>query len=343
MLQRKTITEAINLKLNWLAFNLESEATRQLLDLHIHSENFARDLLNCIYDTNFINLNDIRTNEPGIDLGDKEKRIAIQVTTQTGKNKVEKTLEKVIENKHTESYDTFYILILGEKQKSITIDQKYIDALNFNKDQHIVDLRDIQKKVHSLERGPLLKVFNFINAEIMDIYQLLGIDPTSILSNIEESPTYTYSNCGALISNYERKLGSNIDAKERMEMEISTKDLYDILYKLPHLSRELFYALVQKSEYRIGPDALCVNETEVYKIFGLKLNEYKIYLSMLENAHLLTCHENDTNPDLFYVILQGYPRVSHCLLNIKEFVDDMGLDPSKVFIDLDFSAFASTN
>ncbi|AYA76046.1 hypothetical protein DOE78_11690 [Bacillus sp. Y1] len=89
MLQRKTITEAINLKLNWLAFNLESEATRQLLDLHIHSENFARDLFNCIYDTNFINLNDIRTNEPGIDLGDKEKRIAIQVTTQTGKNKVE--------------------------------------------------------------------------------------------------------------------------------------------------------------------------------------------------------------------------------------------------------------
>ncbi|MEK2099206.1 SMEK domain-containing protein [Vibrio parahaemolyticus] len=51
-----------------------------LTDIHVHLEDFYRDILNITLGLNLENLNKERTNSPGLDLGDEVEGIAFQVT-----------------------------------------------------------------------------------------------------------------------------------------------------------------------------------------------------------------------------------------------------------------------
>ncbi|RXM43911.1 SMEK domain-containing protein [Flavobacterium sp. YO12] len=63
-------------------------------DLNKVSEDFFAKLLNRIYNYSLINLNENRSNEPGLDIGDESNSIAYQVTSQVDSSKITSTLEK---------------------------------------------------------------------------------------------------------------------------------------------------------------------------------------------------------------------------------------------------------
>jgi len=88
-----------------------------LFDLTIHVENFFKDIMDIIDDSHLVNLNSIRSNEPGLDLGDKEKKIAYQITSDKTGQKVIHTLEKITAE-HLKVYNQFKVLIVGEKQQT---------------------------------------------------------------------------------------------------------------------------------------------------------------------------------------------------------------------------------
>jgi hypothetical protein len=66
------------------------------------------------------NLNNERSNEPGIDLGDTRNKIAYQFTSSKNSQKIKKTLE-AITDEQKKTYDTFKILIVGEKANPTTL------------------------------------------------------------------------------------------------------------------------------------------------------------------------------------------------------------------------------
>src|SRR4028119_469891 len=57
-------------------------------------------------------------NYPAIDLGDETARVAFQVTSTSGSEKIKKTLRKFVERELYEKYDKLIIYILTEKQDS---------------------------------------------------------------------------------------------------------------------------------------------------------------------------------------------------------------------------------
>ncbi|HEY9904641.1 MAG TPA: SMEK domain-containing protein, partial [Candidatus Sericytochromatia bacterium] len=77
-----------------------------------------------------------------IDLGDERARVAFQITSTSGSEKIKKTLRKFVERELYEKYDKLIIYILTEKQDSYSgkgyeeiIQGKFV----FDKDKDIRD------------------------------------------------------------------------------------------------------------------------------------------------------------------------------------------------------------
>lgn len=72
-------------------------------------------LFNIVFDCNLENLNYHQRNYPAVDLGDSEKKIAVQITTEDISTKMDKVLKRVKENKIYQCYDDIYIFFYTEK------------------------------------------------------------------------------------------------------------------------------------------------------------------------------------------------------------------------------------
>ena len=84
---------------------INSSKYGRLSPTKIHQRN--NQLLNMVYGYTLINLNALSENYPGIDLGDSEHRICVQVTSDRSRKKVEKTITTFKDNnyKDTPSYN----------------------------------------------------------------------------------------------------------------------------------------------------------------------------------------------------------------------------------------------
>ena len=88
-------------------------------DVDIASEEFICGLLNLIYGYSLANLNTaIQQNYPGIDLGSSEDRIAVQVTADSGHDKIQRTINTFYERDYISEYDRLLIVVIGNKQNS---------------------------------------------------------------------------------------------------------------------------------------------------------------------------------------------------------------------------------
>lgn len=121
--------------------------------INIHAENILIDVLNVIFDCNLKNVN-YEENKlyPSIDLRDQNKRIAIQVTSTGNIDKIKQTLTGFVENSLYKDYDSLYIYIITEKQK--TYKQSCIDdiigkKLLFSPD-FIIDKTDLYIKLNAM-------------------------------------------------------------------------------------------------------------------------------------------------------------------------------------------------
>ena len=97
MISRGIIIGKIVDDLASLKYQIETRNKLGQLDLTKFCEDFFREVLNTTYGLNLKNLNDERSNEPGIDLGDDKAQIAFQVTSKNKLSKIHDTLNKITE------------------------------------------------------------------------------------------------------------------------------------------------------------------------------------------------------------------------------------------------------
>ena len=135
-------------ELSSITEKMKNRAKLGLTDIHIHLEDFYRDILNITLSINLKNLNQGRKNSPGIDLGDETHGIAFQVTGNKDSSKVNDTLKKASSQSIT--YPEIKILTLQNKQGSYSIDNKLAKPFNFS-EEDIWDVNDVLNKVMYLE------------------------------------------------------------------------------------------------------------------------------------------------------------------------------------------------
>lgn len=128
MLKKSEIIKEIVDILSREKINIQSQSKIELFDDNKYWENIVRHLINSVYGLELKNLNDEKENYPGIDLGDKEEQIGVQVSETKTSAKIIRSLDKVYDNEVYKEYPKFRMFILGDKQKSYSID---MGKLNF--------------------------------------------------------------------------------------------------------------------------------------------------------------------------------------------------------------------
>jgi hypothetical protein len=163
MFNREFNIKRIIEKISILQYYLENVSSINLNDGNLIAEDFSATLLNMIFDWKLINLN-TNKNIAGIDLGDSENKIAVQVTRQNNREKIEETIQKFFTHNHHREYKTLYVFLLTNKKKY----KKPFDTQNlikFNAEDNILDFKDITALINNLPNSTLRKIEDLFNEE----------------------------------------------------------------------------------------------------------------------------------------------------------------------------------
>ena len=227
-----------------LKYQIETRNRLGQFDLTKFCEDFIREVLNICFDLNLKNLNQTRSNFPGLDLGDKKNKKAYQITTQKTSAKINETLVKIIDNDE-KNYDHFYVFIVGEKQTSYTIDADNAKKINFTHEGNIFDIDDILQRIVVLDIQKLESLYTLFVREFRQVK--IELEPLDENGNFESS-----------YFNYLEKKPSSPPLNAVKFLECSTVDagykdafqnvlnIYENLSYVPRVTRELIAIIVDK-------------------------------------------------------------------------------------------------
>lgn len=153
-----------------------------LQDINKVAENVVVPVFREIFDCpNLVNLNLEQGNMPGVDLGDKTRRIAFQITSTAANDKIKHTLEKFTKFNLNEQYDVLYVYIITEKQGSYA-DGDYNTLLDnrihFDKNRHILDYTDVMKRIDAItDYEKIKRVEALLEAQFRDRVEQAPVPP----------------------------------------------------------------------------------------------------------------------------------------------------------------------
>lgn len=129
----------------FLSLYLKFNGKQGLLDENKVMEDIMCEILNRVYGWKLNNLNTKRQNFPGIDLGDAQIGLGVQVTADKTSAKLQHTLAKVMEHDVYKTYPHIKMMILVEKQASYSVSemQQYDGQIIFDSTQDVMDLTDV--------------------------------------------------------------------------------------------------------------------------------------------------------------------------------------------------------
>lgn len=166
MLEKNRIIDELIELINNEKRNIVSKNELGLFDDNKHWENIVRRLMNDAYGYELKNLNVEIKNYPGIDLGDEENGIGVQVSTTKTSAKIVNSLDKVLQHEVYEKYPHFIMFVLGDKQDSYTVDIKnYQEKIKFNWKEDVYDFNSLLQRFNEMDTEELMAVLNYLKSE----------------------------------------------------------------------------------------------------------------------------------------------------------------------------------
>ncbi|WP_096387252.1 SMEK domain-containing protein [Hafnia sp. CBA7124] len=317
---------------------IKNRAKLGLTDIHIHLEDFYKDILNITLDLNLKNLNQERMNSPGLDLGDKAKEIAFQITGDKTSAKVNETLGKA--SSYTTSYKKIRILTLQNKQGSYTIDAELSKPFEFTEND-IWDVNDVLNKVMHLELDKLQRLSELISKEVarvtieLEIPDENGKYQTSIDKFIEKIPKERFNG----ISAYYHFNSTKSEPFDLTEEEVLNDImlLINTLKKLPRITRQFFSVIYSRGNWK--DTEKYINQDYLERICTFPDMEGE--LRLLDEAGLGWRQEPDDQwqSATFQIRLPRQAKSDYFSLEFSEFIEAKGINLENVLVTLDFSDF----
>lgn len=134
--------------LAWIQSKIKLYNRMNYRDINITSETFFADLLNLIYNFNFLNLNKQSFNSPYVDLYDSKNNVFCQVTSEKTSKKIKETIEGVENRNDCNNSSRLIIFLLTEKPNYTT--QFDTKKIKFDKNSDIIGIPDLITFINSL-------------------------------------------------------------------------------------------------------------------------------------------------------------------------------------------------
>ena len=243
--KKQQIDIVINLLAKW-SRTIEFNNMIEYYDINKTAEGLITQLMNLTFGLKLSNLNNDKVNHPGIDLGDKENKIAFQVTSRKDAEKIRENLKTFVEKKYNDIYTNgIKFLILTAENKSISFGKNPPNKIypQFNKDTDIIIFKDIIKKIDSLYDED----YNRFEAIKSVLEREIGKDTISAKVNTEELPLFSFSFQHPNFMELEKEevaillqdISRNYEQDGNIEFDIFIKEEDEINSKLEELNKDL--------------------------------------------------------------------------------------------------------
>ena len=127
--------------------------------------------MNLAYALELKNLNQSGANYAAIDLGDKKKSTAFQITAESKKSKVQETLDGFVAAGFGKEFDSLRILMMSDRQRKypgLNVPKK----LDFDEMADVIDIKGFLHHVKSLAPKEQAKIAEFMMDEMTWLAQL---------------------------------------------------------------------------------------------------------------------------------------------------------------------------
>ncbi|MDD6207991.1 MAG: SMEK domain-containing protein [Clostridiales bacterium] len=152
----------------YIQLYLEYNGKQGLLDENKILEDIMCEVLNRVYGWHLKNLNYEEKNYPGIDLGDPELGLGIQVTVDKTSTKINHSISQIIKHEVYKKYPNLKILILGKKQASYSIQNPDQDneTVLFDAKKDIIDFSDVLNATGAMKASERHELAEYLRAEL---------------------------------------------------------------------------------------------------------------------------------------------------------------------------------
>jgi len=329
-------------ELSSITEKVRNRAKLGLTDIHIHLENFYKEILNITCGLKLENLNEERKNNPGLDLGDNVKSIAFQITGTKGSEKINQTLKKAV--KYGTKFQRIIILTLQNKQDSYTIKLDLAEPWCFT-DKDIWDVNDILNKVMHLKIDSLQILSGLISKELAKITIELEIPDengqyqTNIDNYVEHIPKERFSGVSAYFDFHSSKDEPFNLTKEDTEYDF--KLLISTLKKLPRITRQFYAMIYARCEWNDNDEWNNKYISEEYLKRICSFPDMGGELRLLGEVGLIEVDDREDDMEVKKILI-NFPRESkscYFLYEFYQFIDAKEVSLENVLVTLDFSKF----
>lgn len=174
-MNRTPYFDYIEEKLNLLAMRINARGRLNILNLHVHSENFYLHFFNDLFGWKLENLNKSQQNVEAIDLIDQTNKFIIQISATNTKTKIESALSKDILKKYP-SYHFKFISISKDATDLRKSTFSNPHNLAFVPKDDIYDTASILNDIISLNVVKQKQVYKFIKEELGNEIDVVKLD-----------------------------------------------------------------------------------------------------------------------------------------------------------------------
>ena len=263
-------------ELGALATRINAKGKLNILDLHVHSEDFYQHFLNKLFDWNLVNLNTEKQNVASIDLVDEGNQLILQVSATNTKQKIESALSKEIIKKYP-NYTFKFVSISKDAADLRKLSFKNPHNITFSPEEDIIDNISILSTIKSLNIDKQKEIYELINKELGNEIDLIKLD-----SNL------------AIIINILSKENLNLDANNNpLSFEIEEKIAFNQLNATKTIIEDwaTFYTRLEKK----------------YKEFDSQgANKSLSVLQNIKSCYIKTTtkHPNESSDSIFLKVIE---------------------------------------
>ncbi|WP_445147539.1 ABC-three component system protein [Dyella sp. Tek66A03] len=286
-MERSRIFQACSNRLAILATQVDMLGKLNVLNNHLHCEDFYAELLNLIYGYQLKNMNALEQNADGFDLIDEVAELLLQVSATATKKKVESSL-----NRDLASYKGH-----GFRFVSISKDASHLRSgtysnphdLDFDPSQHIHDVGSLLRVVLHMSLTRQRQVYDFLRDELRDPNDDLVLKETNVASIIsilsKEDLDRASPSATTLAFNVDEKIDFN-------QLSAAAGVIED--YKFHHARVDQIYAEFDQCGVNKSRSVLDAFRTAYHKL-GTKFSGDELFFQIVE--HVSSVVESSSNYD----------------------------------------------
>ena len=210
-MNRTPYFDYIEEKLNLLALRINGRGKLNILNLHVHSENFYLHFFNDLFGWKLENLNKSQQNVEAIDLIDHTNKFIIQISATNSKAKIESALSKNILKK----YPAYHFKFISISKDATDLRKSTFSNphnLAFVPKDDIYDTASILNYIISLSVGKQKQVYQFIKEELGNEIDVVKLDSNlASVINVLSKEDWDYTENSNQINSFEidRKINHN--------------------------------------------------------------------------------------------------------------------------------------